>query len=76
MQNWGGRCLRSQFDLELSLNNRKIYTAWRLNLGILNRDEYVKKIKEDIKTYIEDNDTGDVSPIILWDALKAILWGK
>lgn len=34
------------------------------------------EIKQDIKVYIEDNDKGDVSPEILWDACKAVLRGK
>lgn len=45
-------------------------------MGILNRKDNIKNIKEEIKTYIEDNDTGDVNPVIHWDALKAVLRGK
>lgn len=29
-----------------------------------------------IKQYIEENDKGDVSPAVLWDACKAVLRGK
>lgn len=34
------------------------------------------QIKEDIEEYLEQNDNGEVSPPILWDACKAVLWGK
>jgi hypothetical protein len=30
----------------------------------------------DLNSYLQDNDTGDVNPSILWDAAKAVLRGK
>lgn len=54
---------------KINLNDRKINTTWKLNLSILNREENIKQIKEDIKQYIKENDTGDVNPVILWDSL-------
>lgn len=54
---------------------KKRNTSWRLNNSILNG-----KMKEDmraeIKKYVEENDNGEVSPSILWDACKAVLRGK
>lgn len=35
-----------------------------------------KQIREEIKRYIKDNDNGDVDPVILWDAMKAVTRGK
>lgn len=36
----------------------------------------VSKIKKDIKEILEINDTGEVSPVILWDTLKVVMRGK
>ena len=58
----------------IQLDSEKKRTIWRLNTGILNqmRDQ----IRTDIKNYLEENDNGEVSTPILWDALKAVLRGK
>lgn len=57
-------------NLELDQRN----TLWRLNTNILNHMK--DQIKEDIEEYLEQNDNGEVSPPILWDACKAVLRGK
>lgn len=49
---------------------------WRLNLSILNNTKLKETLKEEIKTYLELNDTGEVNPSILWDALKAVRRGN
>lgn len=36
------------------------------------KEEMIKEIE----TYIEENDNGEVSPPVLWDACKAVLRGK
>lgn len=46
----------------------------RLNTGILNQIR--EQIKIDIKEYLKENDTEEVSPPIVWDASKAVLRGK
>lgn len=66
----------SAISLTVHLNSRKIYTVWRLNVGILNNKANVEQIREEIKRYIEENDNGDVDPVILWDAMKAVIRGK
>ena len=38
--------------------------------------EFKGKIKKELKTYLEDNDRGNVNPVMLWDAAKAVLWGE
>ena len=52
----------SGISLTIHLNNRKINTVWRLNVGILNNQANVKQIREEIKRYIEENDNGEVNP--------------
>lgn len=49
-------------------------TVWRLNTGILHQSR--QQIRKDIKDYLDENDNGEVSPPILWDACKAVLRGK
>ena len=66
----------SGISLTIHLNNRKINTVWRLNVGILNNQANVKQIREEIKRYIEENDNGEVNPAILWDGMKAVIRGK
>lgn len=60
--------------IDLALGFEKRSTVWRLNLGILNKLR--QQIQEDIKEYFNNNDNGEVSPLILWDACKAVLRGK
>ena len=50
-------------------------TLWRLNINVLKgqmKEEYVKEIQ----TYVRENDNGEVSPSVLWDACKAVIRGK
>lgn len=62
--------------LKLNLNSRSKNTSWRLNLSCLNNKETKDQIKKDIKQYIEENATEEISPAVFWDAFKAILRGK
>lgn len=48
----------SGISLTVHLNNRKISTVWRLNVGILNNQVNVDQIREEIKRYIEETITG------------------
>lgn len=66
----------SGVSLTIHLNNRKIRTIWRLNVGILNNQASVTQIREEIKRYIKENDNGEVNPAILWDGMKAVVRGK
>ena len=61
--------------MSIHLNNKKS-TLWRLNSNILNNPVIKDKLKSEIKLYLEDNDNENVTPPILWDALKAVLRGK
>ncbi len=61
-------------SMDLVLNCEKKRTIWRLNTGIL--IQMRQKIREDIKNYPEENDNGEVSLPILWDACKMVMRGK
>ena len=36
----------------------------------------VEQIQAEIQKYLEENDNDETDPAILWDALKAVIWGK
>ena len=62
--------------LTLHLDSKQRKTLWRLNTGMLNDPAFRNSIVSDLNSYLQDNDTGDVNPSILWDAAKAVLRGK
>ena len=43
---------------------------------MLNSPEFKEKMKKELRTYLDENDDGNVNPVILWDAAKAVLWGE
>lgn len=48
-----------------------------LKANSLNCETFQIKMVEEFKgVFLEHNDNGDVSPIILWDAAKAFIRGK
>ena len=49
---------------------------WRLNNMLLNNQWITEEIKEEIKKYLETNDSKDMTIQNLWDAAKAVLRGK
>lgn len=62
--------------MSLILEKQIRNTQWKLNSNILNDPKILEKLKEDIKEYLEFNDSGEVSPIMVWDTLKAVMRGK
>lgn len=55
----------------------QIKTAlWRLNSDILNIPATKEKLKIEIKLYLEHNDNEEVTPSVLWNALKVVIRGK
>ena len=60
----------------VNLTGRRKNTVCRFNVSLLNNEELVKEIKGDVTRYREENDNGEVIPIILWDALKAVIGGN
>lgn len=65
----------SPLYLTLHLVSEKKTTIWRLNSSIL-KGHMKEEIVKELQTYIEDNDNGEVSPSVLWDACKAVMRGK
>uniref|UniRef100_A0A3B3B8H2 Reverse transcriptase domain-containing protein n=1 Tax=Oryzias melastigma TaxID=30732 RepID=A0A3B3B8H2_ORYME len=61
--------------LTVCLTKERKTTLWRLNVNIL-KGEMKEAMKKNIQTYIRENDNGEVSPSVLWDACKAVLRGK
>lgn len=62
--------------MTININHNKRNTLWKLNSSILNNPFVKENIKSEIETYFEENNNGEVTPIILWDAFKAVLRGK
>ena len=53
-----------------SVENRN---SWRLNNALLNNQEITEEIKEEIKKYLETNDSENTMTQNLRDAAKAVL---
>uniref|UniRef100_A0A9J8DDF4 Uncharacterized protein n=1 Tax=Cyprinus carpio carpio TaxID=630221 RepID=A0A9J8DDF4_CYPCA len=53
-----------------------VSTLWKLNSSILNNPQVKENLKSAIESYFKENDNGEVSPTIIWDAFKAVLRGK
>ena len=66
----------SPVSMSLRLGRKKRTTLWRFNSYILNNPATLEKIKKDIKEYLEQNTSEEISPAILWDTLKAVMRGK
>lgn len=62
--------------MSIHLNNNRKSTLWRLNSSILNNPTIKGKLESEIQLYLENNDNEEVTPPILWDALKAVIRGK
>ena len=60
--------------MRLDINYRKKTVkntkTWRLNNTLLNNQEITEAIKEEIKKFLETNDTENTMAQILWDAAK------
>lgn len=61
--------------LTVDLNLQPKMTNWKLNSSLHNDPHFKEQMKKEIQLYLETNDNGEVSPPILWDALKAVLRG-
>ena len=59
-------------DLDLPPRN----TLWKLNSGLLNDPCFKQDIRKEMSVFLEFNDNDEVSPLILWDTMKAVLRGK
>ena len=61
--------------MTVALERKGKKTLWTLNSYILNDSKLLERLKEDIRDYLDLNDS-EVSPAILWDTLKAVTRGK
>ena len=66
--------------MRLDINYRKKFVknmnTWRLNNTLLNNQEVTEEIKEELKKYLETNDSENTMTHNLRDAAKAVLKGK
>ena len=67
--------LWDQISITRKQNFRNTNT-WRLNNTFLNNQQVPEEIKRKIKTFLETNDDENMTIQNLWDAAKAVLWGK
>ena len=65
-----------RLDIKYRKKSVKSTNTWRLKNTLLNKQEITEEIKEEIKNYLETNDSGNTKTQNLWDAAKAVLKGK
>lgn len=61
--------------MDLDIIKRVNSFSWKLNSNVL-RGPLKQDLQREIQIYLEENDNGEVSPPILWDACKAVIRGK
>uniref|UniRef100_H3A9M6 Uncharacterized protein n=1 Tax=Latimeria chalumnae TaxID=7897 RepID=H3A9M6_LATCH len=49
---------------------------WRLNPHLLTREEFMGEIKSAIQEFFQFNQSAPSSPDVIWEAFKAMIWGK
>ena len=63
--------------MRLDINYRKKSVrntnTWRLNNTLCNNQDITEEIKEEIKKYLETNDSENTTTQNVWDAAKAVL---
>lgn len=62
--------------LNIHLNGKQKSTTWRLKVSIINNKVGNEQIKMEMKRRIEENNTEDINPTILWDTVKVVIRGK
>ena len=60
----------SPLYLTIDLNRNAKCTFWKLNSSILNSPLVKEELGEEIQTYFDLNDTGDLGPSMLWDTFR------
>lgn len=66
---------RGPIKMKINLGQEKQFKYWRLNVSILNDPLIQQELRDRLKEYIDINDSGDVTPSILWDGAKAVMRG-
>jgi hypothetical protein len=74
-------CIQSDHNaLKLEINNkndsRKHVNNWKLNYTLLNDQWVIDEIKEEIKSFLEVNESENTTYRNPWDRAKAVLRGK
>ena len=62
--------------ITIDLDEKRRNTLWKFNATLLNDFQFKKRMSEEVLRYIKENDNGETSPPIIWDAAKAVLRGK
>lgn len=62
--------------LKVNLDLTPKTICWKLNSSMLKDNNFKEQMKKEIKYFLDTNDNGEVSPVILWDTLKAVIRGK
>ena len=65
-----------RLDINYRKKSVKNTSIWRLNNTLLNNQEITEEVKEEIKKYLETNDSENTMTQNLRDAAKAVLRGK
>ena len=65
-----------RLDINYRKKSVKNTNTWRLNKTLLNNQDITEEIKEEIKKYLETNDSENTMTQNLSDAAKAVLRGK
>ena len=65
-----------RLDTNYRKKSVKHTNTWRLNNTPLNNQEITEEIKQEIKKYLETNDSENTTTQNLWDESKAVLRGK
>lgn len=61
--------------MKINLGQEKTFRYWRLNVSIFNDPLIQQELRDKLKEYMVINDSGDVTPSILWDCAKAVMRG-
>uniref|UniRef100_A0A671WUY0 Reverse transcriptase domain-containing protein n=1 Tax=Sparus aurata TaxID=8175 RepID=A0A671WUY0_SPAAU len=62
--------------MTVNIGNNPKSTLWKLNSSLLNNPQVKGELEKAIDTYFKENNNGEVSPPMVWDAFKAVLRGK
>lgn len=63
-------------SLTWNIGRLKLPSRWRLNTSLLGTSAFKDYVRQEFVTYLQFNDRDDTSPVILWEAAKAVLRGK